>query len=1333
MAYATKYRLEFGTKNASESNIGWRVDILQEAYTGSVIPIEGQSEPINFSYVGGQDPYQPFIPAKLDLNIDENIAGVQLDDFQANLDGNGVFNQRAYELRLSYQVNNVGNYIEYFRGFLFDVDGSRTHGAPPYKMKLSATDGMGIISSLPIPIDFVSAKDGKGRIGEYIFETLRKIGLGLDIAVYGDILLDNGDYAIVDTLVSNFAMFDEDYSNPKTYKQALDFVAKAFNSKVYQANGRWNVVSNAYLANVVSNTENIPYKLYEYADNAWSLNPTEVTDDNVLKTVNNATTAGDLKVLGGAIKESFRRPLFSTEWKCEEQNFTPIVFNPTFSFPATIDADNPLQDWSFVDTATYGSAVDATDFLTGNRSLTTDGYVDASEADSTVWFKQEIVATHWDTRKPFKISLDAKQIWTNSQVFKGRFAMRVYVQTTSGFDNFQVYNWDENKWDGKKNANRPSVLINTESHGDKPPYWIAVEQQISGEWINHNIELEAADFVRGAGSKIIIEIGGLRTISVTESKLSGYDLTTKIDNVFLSHTPASDDGRFEPFYELYQNEYRETYDTDQLFFSKGGDQFSRGKLSETSYNRRKDADESLSLERIVLQQQLNDYRGSYKRYSGTLIGSSTSPLHLNNKLNLDIVGGPDETVMLTSLSFMPRSNTYSFTGYVPNQATDVTATFVTEDVIPNDRGGAGRSNNVNYDLIIDITNVPLPAGALATETIDDYLTLDLPKSLDSDGVAEVGKYIKRNSYDNSLNNVLDLNVTMYPAKNYTLVDTNFSIRDTIQDDKPDSIVEDTFVDHGDPVTLQLVLELPDDSNVETAVIDGSVALKVDSVSFQVSVQTSGSNFDVFPKIIRETGQAGDVFRGEIVAKPVGNYVLLEGDVSAVSNDPDFVIGADAQSGLDVAIPYTLTLPSANDTGIVTVTGSPTFDPPGVVDPISFQVNLANSGNTGVSWLDTDGEAVSGLPQQVKTYAAKVDAAIGSFLNPGDLTSSNFVVSGTDASSVSFKEVIVTDEDAIAYFDIEYPTANGNATITLTNATASKDPYNLRFQLDTTTLNDVTYAPSSGFSDQTFNKTNADSSEGSITPVVFTFESSDPNKAFTAATNLAHGTLPTYSTNGTALTVTFADNTDDSNIPVGQIRATIAGGYPNASSDQVFTIPIGTAAANEPIEIPASSTNSSLTRVDGFGTLHIQGGYALFDVVSDGKWELYGWSGFTGNGRQDKPNRFNGSNGDYNGIRVDFTNDIVTHAGSGSTKVYLMKPNLFTDAQKELIIERGSATQAVRDAITTIFNTASNQLATPVTISYSSSGAKQPGFDSMAIEIVSALPASPLNKIYIVTT
>ena len=67
MAYQIKYRLPFNTNAGAD--IDWRLDIHQEAYTGSIIDMVGSSEPVKLEYVANQDIYNPVVTSKMDIDL----------------------------------------------------------------------------------------------------------------------------------------------------------------------------------------------------------------------------------------------------------------------------------------------------------------------------------------------------------------------------------------------------------------------------------------------------------------------------------------------------------------------------------------------------------------------------------------------------------------------------------------------------------------------------------------------------------------------------------------------------------------------------------------------------------------------------------------------------------------------------------------------------------------------------------------------------------------------------------------------------------------------------------------------------------------------------------------------------------------------------------------------------------------------------------------------------------------------------------------------------------------------------------------------------------------
>ena len=168
----------------------------------------------------------------------------------------------------------------------------------------------------------------------------------------------------------------------------------------------------------------------------------------------------------------------------------------------------------------------------------------------------------------------------------------------------------------------------------------------------------------------------------------------------------------------------------------------------------------------------------------------------------------------------------------------------------------------------------------------------------------------------------------------------------------------------------------------------------------------------------------------------------------------------------------------------------------------------------------------------------------------------------------------------------FPESNASATLTL-NATASGDPYRLRIELNTNGLLNSTYSPSTGFVDQTFNNGNVADNDGSITPVVFKFESSDGDRVYSSVDDLTV-VLPSYGTNGSALAAAKS-------ISNGVITLTISGGWPSSGVDRTVSVQV----RSGPIKTPATSI--VLSGISG--TLLANNATKHMKITANGWWKL----------------------------------------------------------------------------------------------------------------------------------
>ena len=1076
---------------------------------------------------------------------------VSYDNFNLLQDASGNLDPRAYRVTLRYRAQGDTAYSTYWVGFINPVDYEENYTTTPYHLSLTASDGLVLVSDQQTVPFGDTDPENSGRVGEYLFELAYQTGTNLPVRVYHDIRRWDV-YSIVESTVSDYVFHDENYTNPKSKVEAAKSILTAFNAKFFQSKGVWCVASNSnHLSGIINNTESISYKEYTYdsSTSSWG-EGTSGSENNLFR------FPQDIAPIDDSLVVMNRRPYFSIENKVSKQFGIPRNENGFFSSELSSVDDTLGPVWRNIglgrkvsgDTKDYGTNRVAhtsgglgSHFIRTNRTNT-----ESSSNYRDVWFEVNIPYGEVN-QYGANLTLISRQDWAATNVASATIGVSFAIEYRSS--DFFVYNFESGVWDQRR-ANRRTAWNRYWSHFN-------TETTTKGLWNTFNISTENPEYsvrsnLEDFATSYLINLTDNFKIRIGDIKF--YDefgnhvtpngtVTTDIDAIMLSNNTDSENP-VEPFFERYQDVFSETYTYETDVFSNGPAGV-RGKISPSTFNRNFKI-ETLSLEEIVTQQKLNDYRTNLRFYQGEFINKTSRPIHYVDKLLNDHTTESDSvSCILQRFRIDPKQNTYDIQCYRTNQATDVASTFSTKDVFPAIRNYIWTESIIQYEYELDLTAVSLPPGAVSGAIIDDFISLNIPKLTDANGDTIDGKW--GFTYYAEPGQEFRPQILMTAADGYEIVGSDFSVSNLSDLETAESVL---FTDTGVDILFTFIGESPDYPHVEQFTFAGEVKLGIGNVVFEATVNTVGSNFTVVPELVRIQGLSGSVHKGELLVISDTDYVLAEGDISSTSDDPDFVIGADRNSGDGVAIPYTLTLPSASDTAVITVTGSPTYDPPGA-DPINFVMTLTTHSNSvGVAWLDTDGETITGLPGQSKTYAAKIDALTGYFLKPSDIGSSNISVSGSDSSSVTFKEIQIIDEDAIAFFEVQFPSASASATLTL-NATASGDPGKLRINLDAKGLENASYSPANGFIDQTYNLGNANNSTDSISPVVFEFKSNVEDYEFDSTANLTVS-LPSYSTNGSALVAT---KTISNNI----ITVTISGGYPDTVDDLLKTIVVTGAA------------------------------------------------------------------------------------------------------------------------------------------------------------------------------
>ena len=150
-----------------------------------------------------------------------------------------------------------------------------------------------------------------------------------------------------------------------------------------------------------------------------------------------------------------------------------------------------------------------------------------------------------------------------------------------------------------------------------------------------------------------------------------------LDNLRL--TTQFDNDITDPTFERLQLDYNRTFDYKPRFAS-GVHELITQKLYPTDTYFREGETETLTLERIVTQQKLNDYRGgnttdpeqsSLKYYEGTVINNTLKPFAPKDKLSINYADYTEPSCIFNGGIFEVKKNAFKFHGYVPNQSSDI--------------------------------------------------------------------------------------------------------------------------------------------------------------------------------------------------------------------------------------------------------------------------------------------------------------------------------------------------------------------------------------------------------------------------------------------------------------------------------------------------------------------------------------------------------------------------------------------------------------------------------------------------------------------------------------
>tara|TARA_B100001059_G_C17828791_1_gene583239 strand:+ start:1250 stop:2773 length:1524 start_codon:yes stop_codon:yes gene_type:complete len=272
MSYGEKFSLSFADVRGNAR----KVSILQKDYSGSVYPLIGTGSPVVIKWDSDDDFYTPIIGSTCELNLyvtedtlydnwyeaDEREYKVQIStgssiggkewDLQGDpwQDANFLWNAEGDDEDAGYEF--------YWEGFLVVDRYSEAVLSKPFPIKLVASDGLGTLDGFDAPFsevlldsnddpDPTAAQSNFDNLFYYLRKILENTGLDFDIRIANNIRLLNG--AVNETLfhdinVFEFGLLKDNFQRYKA-KELLAHILKVTNSRIFQSNGSWYIISNS--------------------------------------------------------------------------------------------------------------------------------------------------------------------------------------------------------------------------------------------------------------------------------------------------------------------------------------------------------------------------------------------------------------------------------------------------------------------------------------------------------------------------------------------------------------------------------------------------------------------------------------------------------------------------------------------------------------------------------------------------------------------------------------------------------------------------------------------------------------------------------------------------------------------------------------------------------------------------------------------------------------------------------------------------------------------------------------------------------------------------------
>lgn len=332
MAYGEKFSLLF----SDVYNNPRKLSILKKDYSGTVFPLIGTADPVVIKWENNDDFYNPIIGSTCEINlfVTETAGGTAWDELDENWNLSEVqwnettgesgtnyddwydADEREYKVQIStgdisgsplwdatdnqWQTSAVDwddpasqGFEFYWEGFIVVDRFQEAFTTTPYPIKLVASDGLGLLDGYDAPNSNIvlsgssPSQTFQSNFDEafyYVYKILQNTGLDFDIFVANSIrgqgFLDSDDKTVFNDIeLFEYGVLTNSNLNLNA-KDLLVKILKSVNSRIFQSQGRWYIMSNS---NLIDN------RIYESRETAVSTpivqNINITTTENIAATI----------------------------------------------------------------------------------------------------------------------------------------------------------------------------------------------------------------------------------------------------------------------------------------------------------------------------------------------------------------------------------------------------------------------------------------------------------------------------------------------------------------------------------------------------------------------------------------------------------------------------------------------------------------------------------------------------------------------------------------------------------------------------------------------------------------------------------------------------------------------------------------------------------------------------------------------------------------------------------------------------------------------------------------------------------------------------------------